>query len=174
MRIRVHNIVVNLDESGIITRFCMEEPVPEMASDALGLRFAGWFIARAANIQLVTFDWACDALDSVAPISRPDVEAIVNLPGQVAGFEAVVPLVGVSGEIRVDVMLHFEGGAICAGSVFVTVEPLRLDCGLARMPILLTSGGRVGSTLAMNLISSHPSVVTQRTFPYEDRSALDW
>ena len=81
----------------------------------------------------------------------------------------VALVTGLSGEITLQVMIHSAGRKECAVTIGVLISPLQLSYNPRRLPIMLTAGGRVGSTLGC-VFSSHPDIVTQGRVPYEDKS----
>lgn len=176
MRISVESFVVFAAADATIQAFHLEEPRRNFSSDSFGLPFRGWYIAKDARVSAISIDVYGEPIDTVSPVARPDVvktNSDVN-PDFVGGFEAVVPTMGLAGRLEVSVMAHFAGYSVCAAKILLIITPIVVDCCPAFTPILLTTGGRMGSSMTMKLISSHPEIVTQDRFPYEDKSALFW
>lgn len=125
------------------------------------------------------------SLQAGAPVQR--VEAVT--PGQILATVAPGPVREDGGQpfsilvSTLDLPLEFEfrlraiqpnGSRIKFATLRGRRIPLRGDADPALQPLLVTSLGRMGTTLLMKLLAAHPAVVTYERPPFEARGGKYW
>jgi hypothetical protein len=92
------------------------------------------------------------------------------------GFSMDVGVVGFPESIDIRVRAVFDDGSFTLIAKIIgkyTCEPYIVGLD-KKIPILLNSMGRMGTTMLMRLIKSHPSIVTTNNYPYEERPSQYW
>jgi hypothetical protein len=106
-------------------------------------------------------------------IERNDVVEYFGLPQTkaVCGFWTQVGLIGLAPEFEILVQ------AVLMDKTYVKFarirgqrQPFKTDHTPELLPISVTSLGRTGTTLLMNVLAEHPEVIVDKFFPYETRN----
>jgi hypothetical protein len=141
------------------------------------LHMHGWALGRDSRARYVRVLHAGELLRS-APVRGPreDVAKAMGVPVETeCVFHALVGLVGLPLEATLDMRVALEdGGEVPVGSVRLRRMALRPDYEPRLQPLLVTTAGRSGSTLLMQLLAAHPEIVVFRRFPYESAPARYW
>lgn len=164
------------------------EPTLDAAVDTPGvgwrdsghaIHLNGWVLSRedaCAAVEVVHRD---TILRTVELGLRPDIAAIpayAHLPwAERSGFSTGVGTLGLPETFDIQVRAVLPSGERCGiatlrgtrtGLVARTAPRLR--------PLMVTCLGRSGTTLLMELLSGHPSIVVHSPHPYETRCASYW
>ena len=92
------------------------------------------------------------------------------------GFSMDVGVVGFPENIDIRVRAVFDDGSFALIAKIIgkyTCTPY-ITGAEKKTPILLNSMGRMGTTMMMRLIKSHPGIVTTDSYPYEERPSQYW
>jgi SAM-dependent methyltransferase len=154
----------------------IERPVSGSAFDRTTFDVSGWVVGRhspAREIQLL----ARGRVLRTIPLSaaRPEVVAQHPEAPERNGFWTLTGTLGLDRTFAVDVQAVLEDGShVKFGSIRGRRRPVTTSFEPKLTPLMLTSLGRTGTTLAMSLLSAHPSIVAHRTYPYEIFPAKYW
>ncbi len=163
---------VNSDAS-LCERLSLEAPQIGFASNSFGLRLLGWFIGKQPldGFRVYVQDQTVGRFD---PVPRLDVAALnpAAAPACVGGFEMVVPVPALDREVTVSLCALCGEAEVLEVQFALRINPRALTYTPSRQPILMTSGGRVGSTAMMQLLAAHPDIVVAGAPPYEVKQAL--
>ncbi|MFT4037244.1 MAG: sulfotransferase [Thermomicrobiales bacterium] len=145
----------------------------EITAPASGSAHAGWGLRVSGVLH-----------PAAGEVAR--IEAVT--PGQILASAATGPK-GTEGQPftllvnTLDLPLDFEfrlrgvladGGRVKFATVRGRREPLRGREPVTLQPLIVTSLGRMGTTLLMKLLAAHPGVVTYDRPPFEARGAKYW
>jgi hypothetical protein len=141
------------------------------------LHMTGWTVgrdARADAVEVLTHGRLLRTVPVRGP--RADVAAALNVPPDTeCVFHAMVGLVGLKREASLHLRVVLSDGTrVDAGAVSVVRQPLSSGYEPSLMPLMVTTLGRSGSTWLMQILASHPEIVTFRRFPYESTPAKYW
>lgn len=159
----------------------IEAPVSGYETETYALTVSGWVLGRTSPVVAVELRYA-DMLLRTAPveIARPDIATgYPDYPdrGRAAacGFATAIGTLGLAPEFAVHVEAVLEDGRrVPLGAVRGRHDPLRSGFVPALQPIMVTSLGRTGTTLLMQLLADHPDIVVQRLYAYETRWSTYW
>jgi len=167
--------VVPAPANDALRAYHLDNPSVGTALERTTFEVSGWVIgtrSQAREVQLRTRDAFIRRIP--VHVARPDVVAVHAGAPERAGFWSLVGTVGLERDFRIELRAVFEDGTTAElGSIGGTHGPIapaetRFD------PVLLTSLGRTGTTLLMGLLSAHPAIVADRTYPYENFPARYW
>jgi hypothetical protein len=151
--------------------FNVDRPSSGDRRDGYELTIGGWAvgrIARAEEIQVLHDGCLLRRAPVGAP--RPDVAALIPDEPSAArsGFRIRVGLLGLppAAELELCVALA-DGSPLHIGTLTVTHTPLAIEPPPRLSPVIVTSLGRMGTTLLMSLLAQHPEVVVHPQYPYE-------
>jgi Sulfotransferase family len=108
---------------------------------------------------------------------RPDVGKVYSeVPGsEHCGFFTTVGVIGTSAQAELLIYAVLEDNSrVSMGVVKFQHQPLRSHYQPKLQPLMLTSGGRTGTTLLMRILSEHPQIIIYKEYPYEIRVAQYW
>jgi Sulfotransferase family len=144
--------------------------------DRTTLEIAGWIVGRHSQARQVEVRTSGRLLRTIPlRVPRPDVVKKHPDAPERSGFWALAGSIGLEREFALDLEAVLEDGTRTSlGSVHGERTPLKTSYKPRLRPLLVTSLGRTGTTLLMNLLSSHPQVVAYRTYPYEMFPAKYW
>jgi Sulfotransferase family len=137
----------------------------------------GWAIGKEAPVTAVEGVHEGHVLWSVPlSVERPKVAArFPQVNGDRIGFLALQGVLGLPSRLELAVRAILEGGEHAPiGSVVAERTPLRTDYEPRRQPIMITTFGRTGSMLLMQLLSSHPEVLSYKPHRFEQRIVSYW
>ena len=167
--------VVRAPLDGTLRAFYLDSPIPGTSLDRTTVEVSGWLIgarSQAREVQL----WDEDILLRTIPVNvpRPDVVAEHTDAPERTGFWSLTGTLGLERNFKLDLRALFDDGTKAElGSISGTRHPIA-SAETRFSPVLLTSLGRTGTTLLMGLLSAHPTIVADRTFPYETFPARYW
>ena len=158
--------------------FEIDRPRSETEHPTYALPVRGWVLGRGDPVEAVEFvhDGAVLRTAAVAG-KREDVAAAHP---DVAGakrseFFAMISSLGLSRTFEVAVRAVLSDGArLQIGAIRGRRAPLQSQFEPHLAPLMLTSTGRVGSTVLMNALGAHPQVVAYPPFQKEPRVASYW
>ena len=153
----------------------LDSPVAGTSLDRTTFEVSGWVIgthSQAREVELRERDILLRTIP--VNVARPDVAAAHEGAPERTGFWSLTGSLGLEREFTLDLRAVFDDGATAKlGSVRGTRRPIA--SGETRLsPLLVTSLGRTGTTLLMGLLSAHPAIVADRTYPYEVFPARYW
>jgi hypothetical protein len=140
--------------------------------------FEGWVVgrhSRARSVRLIHEDMLF--LELPLDIERPDVVAAQPGGAQAerAGFRARLGSLRLPTEFELVVKAELEDGT---RETFATIsgrrQPLRSGYDARLRPLMVTTIGRTGSNLLLELLSAHPQVAACPPFDYEAYVASYW
>lgn len=154
----------------------LERPTSGSAFDRTTFEVSGWVVGRnapAREVQLVSRGRVLRTI----PVSaeRPDI--VVRFPEapERSGFWMLAGTLGLDRTFEVEVKAVLDDGSHATiGSIRGRRSPVSTSFDPKLAPLMLTSLGRTGTTLAMSLLSAHPRIVAHRTYPYEIFPAKYW
>lgn len=164
------------------------EPILDAAIDTPGEGWAdgghafhlnGWVLGREEACTSVEVVHRDTVLRTIELGVRPDIAAVpayAQLPWAArSGFSTGVGTLGLPEAFGVEVRAVLAGGR---RSSIATIRGTRSKLVVAAAPrlrpLMVTCLGRSGTTLLMELLSGHPSVVVHSPHPYETRCATYW
>jgi hypothetical protein len=157
----------------------IDKPAPGMtAGGAYELDVRGWAIGVEAEVVAVDFvDREILLRRAPAGVGRSDVAAAhPELPGaRSSGFYATIGTLElpVEFELRLEAVFANDSRATI-GTVKGRRRTLATSFEPRLQPLMLTSPGRTGSTILMQMLSAHPEVVVYPPFEHEPRVATYW
>lgn len=148
------------------------------------LTFAGWVAGRERDVAGITLR-VDDNFLTCCPIDRvrPDVTEHLELAPEVqTGFEVTLNVIALPPSFEVTLEANFDvddkygdqDESIRIAVIRGTHSRPRTSFRPSLQPLALTSLGRTGTTLLMQMLASHPDIVAQRIYPFETRMAAWW
>jgi len=145
------------------------------------LTVAGWLVLRNRSVESVNLRLAdgvfvnCGQLD----LLRPDVIEHLQLAEEVpTGFEIRLNVISLPPTFELRVEAKLAGDAKDGGTVMALIrgQHSRPHSSFrpSLQPLSLTSLGRTGTTLLIQMLVRHPEIMTRNVFPYEIRIAGWW
>ena len=154
----------------------IERPLSGSAFDRTTFDVSGWIVGRdspACQVELLAGDRVLRTIP--LSVARPDVVAQHPEAPEGSGFWALTGTLGLDRTFALDLRAVLEDGSrVPVGSIRGKRRPVTTSFEPKLRPLMLTSLGRTGTTLAMSLLSAHPSIVAHRTYPYEIFPAKYW
>jgi Sulfotransferase family len=149
------------------------------SSDVYSFAIQGWVLGTKSPVSHVEVLHNGVPLATVEPTRvRPDVGEHYGLdPGATrCGYEVRVGVLGLPPEFTLLLRARVPGHApVSIGRVKARHQSVRPRSFQPTMqPLLVTMLGRVGSTRLMHLVSAHPRVIAEPTYPFETRAASYW
>lgn len=138
----------------------------------------GWAVGREHPCERIEVLHRGTLLRSAAPVARPDLAAApafadVEWAGR-SGFSVGVGVLGLPGDFALEVRAVLADGTR-SGVGVVLGSRSRLEPHDPRIrPLMVTCLGRSGTSLLVQLLGGHPSVVVHPQPPYETRCATYW
>ena len=154
----------------------IDRPVVGAGTHATTFGIAGWVLgARSPAREIQVMEDGLPARTIPISVARPDVVAVHRGAPEVSGFESTVSTLGLESEftLRLDAVLE-DGTRVDVGSLRGRREAVVPSYQPRFRPLLVTSLGRTGTTLLMNVLSAHPAIVAYRIHPYEIFPARYW
>ncbi|HWW59839.1 MAG TPA: sulfotransferase [Thermoanaerobaculia bacterium] len=160
-------------------------PLGPAVIDGYFLTIAGWVVGRERAIEGMTLRLgdnlflSCCAIDRL----RPDVTEHLDLAPELrTGFEFAINVIALPSSFALTLkalvdcrdMYGEQDDAIPLAILRGTHSRPHTSFKPRRQPIALTSLGRTGTTLVMQMLASHPAIVAQRVYPFETRMAAWW
>ncbi len=152
----------------------IDAPKPGQICHHLRVRFSGWAIGDPDPVGTVHIGWDFDKAFLPIVVHRPDIaQAYPGKPGvERAGFVHEVALGHVSaGPLEFEISLATESSLTRVATVRAVVRQDKPEFSPSLLPLVVTSLGRTGTTLALQGLLEHPEIITTPTFPYEVRMA---
>jgi len=160
---------------GLVASY-VDSPAPGTRLDRTALEVSGWVLGTHSQPQEVEIAAGGEVVRRISvAVSRPDVAALHTGAPEVSGFWSLVGTLGLERRFSVSIRAVLgDGDLIEIGSVSGTRAPLASPYEPRLQPLLVTSLGRTGTTLLMNLLSAHPAIVAHRAYPFEIFPARYW
>jgi hypothetical protein len=169
--------LMNTNRSGL-AELVIDKPLDGNASAAYAVRVRGHILDSAGPVQAIEAVAPGKLLASGRPgLATPAVAARhPGTPGaEACGFTLLVDTLALPRQFE------FRLRAVAADGTRIKIAAIRgerrqLVSGYAPrlQPLLVTSLGRMGTTLLMRMLASHPEVVTYARPPYEARGGKYW
>ncbi|HEV3212017.1 MAG TPA: sulfotransferase [Acidimicrobiales bacterium] len=139
----------------------------------------GWVLDGEGPCTSVEVVYRDTVLRSVELGVRPDIAAIPAFADLAwaarSGFSTGVGTLGLPETFELEVRAVLRGGERrCIASLSGTRTTLAATTPPRLRPLMVTCLGRSGTTLLMELLSGHPSIVVHSQHPYETRGATYW
>jgi hypothetical protein len=154
----------------------LDLPQAGTGSDRTTFAVAGWLLGArspARAIQVVEGGLVLRTIP--VTVARPDVVAVHPGAPEVSGFGSLVGTLGLEPEFTLQLRAVLEDGTeLDAGWIRGRRQAITTGYQPRFRALLVTSLGRTGTTLLMNLLSAHPAVVAYRIHPYEIFPARYW
>ena len=149
----------------------IDKPVPSATGDGWSLDIRGTAIGDLEPVAHIEFMAAGAVIHTAAcDAPRPDVEG-----GERSGFYATLGGLDLHAEfeLRLNAVLA-GGGRVPVGSI--TGRRSRLDSSFEPrlQPVFVTGPGRSGSTVFMQMLAGHPSILAWPPFEQEPRVITYW
>jgi len=168
--------VLPASESGDLAGFCLDSPAADSHQETYTVPLAGWVIGRERPVRdvAVSYDEQVLRCTPVA-LERPDVAAVHGEAGSVSGFDTAIGVASLPREGRLGIHACFEDGTFSAlAEIDYRRCPLNSGFSPRLQPLMVTSLFRMGTTRLMRLLSEHPEIVVERSYPYETCVASYW
>jgi len=151
----------------------LEEPM-----DGHILEIAGWAVGRHTRVATIEILHQTDWLTGMPVLLvRPDVTRYLELADQdlLSGFQLFVNTIGLPATFEVSVWAYLDDGPpVEFARVCGSKTPMRSPFRPALQPLSVTSLGRTGTTLLMQMLAEHPEIAVQKVFPFETRLGAYW
>jgi sulfotransferase family protein len=148
------------------------------ASGGHFLSVAGWVVGRHADVARIEILHDSDWLTGMPVLLvRPDVSEYLRLsdPTLRTGFQVALNTIGLPRTFELAVCAHVVDGPLVEfARLRGTLTPPRSSFQPALQPLSVTSLGRTGTTLVMQMLAEHPDVCVHRPFPFETRLGAYW
>lgn len=156
----------------------LNRPVTGEGQDSYALDLMGWAVGRDDDVVGVNI-----VIDGVPVqtvpfnVPREDVADYLGLPPerQLVGFWTAVGVLGLPRRFEFQVEAAFrDQTSEPFARVVATHHPVRVRAQTQLQPLMITSLGRTGTTLVMEILAEHPNVVLGTEHPFEMRAAGYW
>ena len=160
-----------------VADYRLESPTVGSRTEAYAIRLQGWAVDRRSRPVAITV-WGkyVNFPESQIAISRPDVEALhPDVPwARESGFLVIVNLLGLPREFDLFVSVVLEDGSSHPIALIHGSRALVEDESEPMQPIMVTSLGRSGSSLVMDILSRHPEIVAYPVWDAEAKVSTYW
>jgi len=154
----------------------LDRPLPGSSFDRTAFEISGWLVgrhSRAFEVRVVAEKTLIRTIPMAVP--RPDVTALHPNAPELSGFWSLAGTVGLDPDFTLEIRgVPEDGTSLDIGSIRGKRAAIASSVEPRLRPLLVTSLGRTGTTLLMNLLSAHPAVVAHRAYPYEIFPARYW
>jgi hypothetical protein len=156
----------------------IDAPVDGVTSDAWAVRVRGHLLAAAGPVDVIEAVVPGAVLAATRP-ALPSPEAAArhpDVPGaQTCGFSLLVDTLGLPRQFAFRLRATLaDGSRLKIAAIQGERRPLTTTYEPQLQPLLVTSLGRMGTTLLMRMLAAHPAVVTYERPPYEARGGKYW
>jgi hypothetical protein len=166
------------DENGELLGFAINQPKPGSERSSYSLMVRGWVLGKRGPVESVELVQNGDVLRRLVVTGRRDDVAAAH-PGiegaATSEFFGMISSLALEPSFELSVRAVLEDDAKVS---FATVKgrrgPVRSAFQPSLQPVMLTSTGRVGSTVLMNALAAHPQIVAYPPFRREPRAATYW
>ncbi len=163
---------------GGLAELAIDEPRDGGGSNAYAVRVRGHILDPAGPVQAVEAVVPGTLLAETRPaLPTPAVAARhPDLPSAAAcGFTLLVDTLGLPRQFEFRLRaIGADGRRIKIASISGERRPLTSAYAPRLQPLLVTSLGRMGTTLLLRMLAAHPEVVTYSRPPYEARGGKYW
>lgn len=164
--------------------YSVDCPAIDATCDEHVLRVAGWALTTDEWAKRCLRIYSQDLLVKEIPINlrRPDVFAALrqDIKRRPCGFDSLVSTIGLlpTFELELRVVISRPGSSEFEEHPIAVIrgEQNRIETNYQpqRQPLTVTALGRSGTTWLMHLLSQHPEIIVNRTYPYEVRVGGYW
>ena len=156
----------------------IDAPVNGGASDAWAVRVRGRVLGADGPVQVVDAV-APGRVLATTPVSLPTPEVTTAYPdvagSEACGFTLLIDTLGLPRQFAVRLRATLaDGSRVKVAEIRGERQPLVTAYAPRLLPLLVTSLGRMGTTLLMRMLAAHPGVVTYARPPYEVRAGKYW
>ena len=157
----------------------IDSPSVCVLKNTSAISISGWAFSDKKNIKEIHIMHGGRKIKS-AKVNIPRKDVISKLlkfrAKSVCGFGVDVGIVGFPENIDIRIRVVFEDGSFALiARIIGTYTFSAYMAGSNKItPILLNSMGRMGTTMMMRLLKSHPDIVTTDSYPYEERPSQYW
>jgi hypothetical protein len=151
--------------------FNVDRPSSGDGGDGYEVVIAGWAVGRIAPaVEVHVLLDGC--LLRRAPVGGHRSDVVALFPDEpsaaLSGFRLRVGLLGLPPTAELELCIALEDGSpLHIGTLTVSHTPLDLEQRPRLSPVLVTSLGRMGTTLLMGLLAQHPDLVVHPQYPHE-------
>jgi hypothetical protein len=143
------------------------------------IRVSGWVLGRSTEVTSVEVVAEGDVVKALPlSVERLDVASYYAesaAPPSVCGFHGLISVLPLAPSFELGVQARLADGRRAPfGTIGGTRSALESSYAPSFAPLVLTSLGRSGSTLVMDLLRRHPAIVVAGGYPYEFRAARYW
>jgi hypothetical protein len=155
----------------------LDLPLAGTPSDTYSLTLEGWAVGRnSPAVGVVVAGPGYPELELPISVRRPDLgrdfAEIEWAPN--GGFRVAISSLRLPERFDLEVSIRLKGDARTPLARVIGRRRTLAGDGAELLPIIVTTLGRTGSTLATAVLGSHPRVVAFRPYTYEARIASYW
>jgi hypothetical protein len=176
--VEILDVCLSATAPELLSGFAIDHPQKGSKTNTYTIDVSGWVLGKkspAVAVELVTDGRVLKRISTND--LRPDVaEVYSELPGaENCGFFTTVGVIGISAEAELLIYAVLQDNSrVLMGVVKFQHQPLRSHYQPKLQPLMVTSGGRTGTTLLMRIFSEHPQISVYKQYPYEIRVAQYW
>jgi hypothetical protein len=157
---------------------CIDTPSDGGRSDAWAVRVRGHLLSEAGPVQEITAVVPGSVLaTAITGLSTPEIAARHPVvPGaEACGFTLLVDTLGLPQRFEFHLRAALpDGSRVKFAGISGERRTLTTAYAPRLQPLLVTSLGRMGTTLLMRMLAAHPGVVAYDRPPYEARGGKYW
>ena len=176
--VEILDVCLSATEPELLWGCAIDNPWKGSKTNTYTIDVSGWVLGK--NYPAVAVELVSDGrvLKRISTNNfRPDVGKVYSeVPGsEHCGFFTTVGVIGTSAQAELLIYAVLEDNSrVSMGVVKFQHQPLRSHYQPKLQPLMLTSGGRTGTTLLMRILSEHPQIIIYKEYPYEIRVAQYW
>ncbi len=157
-------------------KWTIDLPRAGEAVDGYFLTFAGWVFGPELDIAGVTVRFSDGRfLTSGSLFPRSDVSRHLQLAENApTAFRITTNAITLPPEFDLTIEINFAGGTRPIARISGTKSRTEIPYRPSLQPFPVTSLGRTGTTVLVEMMADHPSMIAQRIYPYETRVAAWW
>jgi Sulfotransferase family len=158
--------------------FEINQPKTGSERSTYSLTLRGWVLGRQHPVGAVELVQGGDVLRSLAVAGKREDVAVAHPEVEGAGtseFFATISSLALEPSFELSVQAVLDGGSrVPIATIRGLRGPVRSGFQPRLQPLMLTSTGRVGSTVLMNALAAHPGIAAYPPFQHEPRVATYW
>lgn len=176
--VEIFDVSLSATDPELLWGCAIDNPRKGSKTNTYTIDVSGWVLGK--NSPAVAVELVSDGrvLKRISTNNfRPDVGKVYSeVPrAEHCGFFTTVGVIGTSVQAELLIYAVLEDNSrVSMGVVKFQHQPLRSHYQPKLQPLMLTSGGRTGTTLLMRILSEHPQIIIYKEYPYEIRVAQYW